>query len=192
MPSLAENLAHIREQIAAAALASGRQPADVRLIAVTKYVEPAAARLLARAGASDLGESRPQELWRKAAELADEPGIRWHFIGPLQRNKVRRTLPLIGLLHSGESLRLLQTLHDEAAQLPAVKRPVPVLLEVNISGDPAKHGFAPAELAPVLPQLAKRMDGNEACLQCHEKMRDKISAHTHHAADSSGSLCYNW
>ncbi|HJT35817.1 MAG TPA: YggS family pyridoxal phosphate-dependent enzyme [Pirellulales bacterium] len=147
---LTGNLARIRERIADAALASGRIADAVTLVAVTKYVEPSLARALAEAGCLDLGESRPQELWRKAEALADLP-VRWHLIGHLQRNKIARTLPLVSLVHSADSLRLIEAIDAEAAALP---RPVPVLLEVNISGEAAKHGFTPDELAPLGPRLA--------------------------------------
>ena len=91
---IAENLARVRERIAAAAHAAGRDPASIRLVAVSKYVDATTAAALLAAGCTDLGESRPQELWDKVAapELA---GARWHLIGRLQRNKVRRTLPLV-------------------------------------------------------------------------------------------------
>ncbi|HEV3006422.1 MAG TPA: YggS family pyridoxal phosphate-dependent enzyme, partial [Pirellulales bacterium] len=72
----------------------------MKLVAVTKYVDLDMARPLVAAGCSHLGEARPQELWRKADALAGEP-IEWHLIGHLQRNKVARTLPLVGLIHSG-------------------------------------------------------------------------------------------
>lgn len=147
---LAENLARIRQQIAEAAVRSGRGAADIRLVGVTKYVDTATTRALCKAGLHDLAESRPQELWKKAELLKDLP-IRWHAIGHLQRNKVERTLPLISLLHSGDSLQLV-----EAVSAAAVKqgRIVETLLEVNISGDAAKHGFAPHELRSTLPTIA--------------------------------------
>lgn len=151
MTRLAENLAAVREQIAIAAARSGRGADAVRLVGVTKYVSAEVAGELFAAGLADLGESRPQALWEKAAQLAEHP-IRWHFVGHLQRNKARRTLPLVALLHSGDSLRLLREIAAEAALLG---RPVEVLLEVNISGDEAKHGFAPAELAAALPAIAE-------------------------------------
>jgi len=147
---LTANLAQVRERMAVAAQRSGRSPADVRLVAVTKYVSADIARALFAAGCHDLGESRPQELWSKAAALADLP-IRWHFIGHLQRNKITRTLPLLSLLHSGDSLRLLEALN--AAAPP--HRKVPTLLEVNISGDAAKHGFTPTALREALPAIAQ-------------------------------------
>lgn len=150
MPDLAQhiarNVSEIRERIAGAALRSGRTPSEVTLVAVTKYVASEMARLLIGAGCCDLGESRPQQLWDKADALGDL-SIRWHMIGHLQRNKVRRTLPLVSLVHSVDSARLLAAIDDEAAAV------VPVLLEVNVSGEEAKHGFLPHEVEPLLPQL---------------------------------------
>ena len=147
---LQENLAHVRETIAEAAKISGRSADSVRLIAVTKYVNDDLTRALTEFGCHDLGESRPQQLWHKAEALVDLP-IRWHMIGHLQRNKARRTIPLLSVLHSGDSLRLLET---AAAEWPGPK-PLPVLLEVNISGDAAKHGFAPEAMASALEAAAQ-------------------------------------
>ena len=115
-------------------------------------MDAAGTRALAEAGCPDLGESRPQSLWEKAEALAEAP-IRWHLIGHLQRNKVRRTLPHVALMHSGDSLRLVQEIDAEAAKLG---RAVEMLLEVNISGDVAKHGFAPGNLRAALPHIAAR------------------------------------
>ena len=100
-------MARVREQIAASAALVGRSPESVRLVAVTKYVDAAMARPLLQAGCRDWGESRPQELWRKAALVT---GGQWHAIGHLQRNKVERTLPLVSLIHSCDSLRLLEAI----------------------------------------------------------------------------------
>ncbi|MDX1948106.1 MAG: YggS family pyridoxal phosphate-dependent enzyme [Pirellulaceae bacterium] len=147
---LRDNLARVRENVAAAAARSGRPADAVQLVGVTKYVAAPLARRLAEAGLAELGEARPQELWAKAAALADLP-VHWHLIGHLQRNKVKRTLPLWPLIHSADSLRLLEELSREAT---AAQTPVDVLLEVNISGDEAKHGFAADELAPLLSKIA--------------------------------------
>jgi len=147
---IAENLARIHQQIAQAAAASGRSAAEVRLVAVTKYADAALARRLVAAGCRELGESRPQELWHKAAELADLP-LAWHLVGHLQRNKVRPTLPLVSLIHSVDSDRLLAEIDRAAAHLG---RRVRVLLEVNVSGEPAKHGFSPVEVADVVTRMA--------------------------------------
>ncbi len=143
---LAENLADVHWRIAAAATANGRQPGDVRLIAVTKYVGVEVTRALIAAGCRELGEARPQDLWSKGAALADSP-VEWHLVGHLQRNKIRRTLPLVSLFHSVDSLRLLAALDAEAASMG---RPARVLLEVNVSGEATKHGFAAEELPAAL------------------------------------------
>lgn len=147
---IAANLARVREQIAKAAGESGRQSDEITLVAVTKYVDAATARLLPESGCSDLGESRPQSLWEKAELLADSR-VRWHMIGHLQRNKAKRTLPYVRLLHSGDSLRLLDHVNEEAAQQGLT---LDTLLEVNISGDATKHGFPVDEIAPALAKIA--------------------------------------
>jgi pyridoxal phosphate enzyme (YggS family) len=171
MTSIADNLARIRNRIAAAAARSGRRPEDITLVAVTKYVNSAAARQLVAAGCHDLGESRPQDLWAKAAELAElaseppknqsspsdprplppDPCPRWHLIGHLQRNKVERTLSIVSLIHSADSLRLIQAIDRAAA---AAGRRVPILLEVNVSGDRTKHGFHPEEMTERIEEIA--------------------------------------
>jgi len=152
IPPVANNLARVQQQIAAAAAGCGRDAAEVTLIAVTKYVDAQITQQVAEAGAVDLGESRPQSLWSKAAAL-DEAGcnVNWHMIGHMQRNKVKRTLRLQPLFHSGDSLRLFHTLNEEAAAAGVTAR---ALLEVNISGDASKHGFAPAECAAALDEIA--------------------------------------
>lgn len=145
---LAENLAEVRGRVAAAAQRSGRGESDITLVAVTKYVSSDVAAALVGLGCLDLGESRPQELWSKAATLADAP-VRWHLIGHLQRNKLRRTLPLVHLMHSADSRRLLAAVDEEAAIAGLTAR---VLIDVNISGDITKTGVAPSELPALLAQ----------------------------------------
>jgi pyridoxal phosphate enzyme (YggS family) len=140
----------VRERIAAAAARSGREASAVRLVGVTKYVDSAAARLLVEAGLADLGESRPQELWTKAAALADL-ALRWHLVGHLQSNKVRRTLATSPFIHSADSLKILEILSRESQTQNLVSE---LLIEVNVSGDAAKHGFGPGEVEPVLPRIA--------------------------------------
>jgi pyridoxal phosphate enzyme (YggS family) len=147
---IAENLQRVRDQIDDALRRSGRVGESVKLVAVTKYVSADVARALVTAGCHDLGESRPQELWKKVEDLSDIQ-LRWHMIGHMQRNKVRRSLPLIALLHSGDSLRLLSEVNRVAGDLSRV---TPVLLEVNVSGDEAKHGFTLAEVEAALPEIA--------------------------------------
>lgn len=148
---IADNVARTRQTIADAAQRSGRQPDDVSLIAVTKYVGVEEIDALVAAGCTEMGENRPQQLWAKADQLQDRP-IHWHMIGHLQRNKARRTLPVVKLLHAGDSLRLLEAvdrLSQEAGQV------TDVLVEVNVSGDATKHGFAADEVEPILPKLAE-------------------------------------
>ena len=148
-----QNLAQVRDRMAEACRVAGRDPGDVRLIGVTKYVSADSTRMLLKAGCPDLGESRPQSLWAKAAALADhEPAARWHLIGHLQRNKLRRTLPLVSLLHSLDSLRLVDAIEAEAAAAGIVCE---TLVEVNLAGDPGRTGVMEADLAAVLEAASR-------------------------------------
>ena len=146
---IAENVTQVRGTIADAAQRSGRSASDVKLVAVVKSVGEAEARALVAADCHDLGESRPQQLWQRA-EALQELSVRWHLIGHLQRNKVRRTLPHVELIHSGDRLSVIEAIDNESR---AADRRMPLLIEVNISGDEAKHGFHPDEIAPLLPRL---------------------------------------
>jgi hypothetical protein len=142
---LAERLAAVEGRLRAACRRAGRDRAEVTLVAVTKTVSAEVAALLPGLGVADLGESRPQELWRKAAALP--ASVRWHLIGHLQRNKVERTLPLVCCVHSVDSVRLLQELEAQAVGVEA-------LLEVNASREASKHGFGPEEVPALAPALA--------------------------------------
>jgi pyridoxal phosphate enzyme (YggS family) len=136
---LGDNLAAVRARIADAARRSGRQPSDVTLVAVTKRSPPELVAPLIELGVRDLGENYPQELWQKA-ELVAGPEIRWHLIGHLQGNKAKRTMPFVRMIHAVDSLKLLESLDGltgERADPPAV------CLQVNCSGEVAKHGWSP-------------------------------------------------
>lgn len=146
---IAGNAARIRDRIDKVARCAGRNPEAIRLVAVTKYVGVDAARALLEEGLLDLGESRPQELWAKAEQLHDT-SARWHLVGHLQRNKIRRTLPYVCLLHSVDSLRLLDAINKEAAR---INKHLHVLLEVNTSREEQKHGFAPQDMEDVVAGL---------------------------------------
>jgi len=159
---IARNLAEVRQRIAAAAVRSGRAAESVTLVAVTKYVGVAAIRDLVAAGCTRLGESRPQQLWQRAAELADLP-IRWHLVGSLQRNKVRRTLPVVDMIHSVDTPQLLEAIDHAAVELG---RRAAVLLEVNVSGEAAKHGLAPEAVAPLLDALPRLRNVEVRGLMC--------------------------
>jgi pyridoxal phosphate enzyme (YggS family) len=143
---LATNYRIVLDRIAKACARAGRAPEEVALVAVTKSAELPWINSLVEMGVRDLGESRPQQLIERAARV-DEPSaggaVRWHLIGPLQRNKVRGILPLVETIHSIDSLRLLERVDAVAAEL----RPSPqLLLEVNVSGEASKGGFAPDEI----------------------------------------------
>ncbi|MDD3468386.1 MAG: YggS family pyridoxal phosphate-dependent enzyme [Thermoguttaceae bacterium] len=159
-----ERLAAVMDRIAVAAQRSGRANTEVTLVIVSKYLDIPSTEQLIRAGIAwysqsetpsiplVLGESRPQLLSEKASALsAYAERVAWHQIGPLQTNKMRRVLPWITRLHSGESLSRLVELNREAERI--AKR-LPVLLEVNISGESAKYGFSPDELPFMLDTLA--------------------------------------
>ena len=154
---LVDRLAAVGDRIAAACSRVGRQRAEVTLVAVTKSVPPAVAAVVVELGTADLGEGRPQQVWPKAAAV---PAARWHLVGHLQRNKLDRTVPLLTLLHSADSLRLLDALNAFGV---AAGLPVPVLLEVNCSREAAKGGFAPNAVLPLAETLAGfaglRIDG---------------------------------
>ena len=131
-------------EVRSAATATGRDPDEVRIVGVTKYVDAATTAAVLDAGCGDLGESRPQQLVEKTLALADYlPQPRWHLIGSLQRNKVRRTVETAHVIHSIDTVKLLHFVDGIAGEL---KRSLEVLLEVNISGDESKHGFAPDDL----------------------------------------------
>ena len=145
---LTERLAAVRGRIAEACRRAGHDPATVTLVAVTKSTTPEVAAVALELGVRELGESRPQELWKKAAAI---PSARWHLIGHLQRNKLDRTVPLVAIVHSVDSERLLEALAAFGAKRGT---PVPVLLEVNCSREAAKGGFSPDALPAAADRLA--------------------------------------
>jgi len=151
---IAANLVEIRGRVAEACRRAGRDAAAVAVIGVTKYVDAETARLVHAAGCHDLAESRPQALWAKAEALAGlVPPPRWHLVGHLQRNKIRRTLPAMALLHSLDSLRLLDALEAEAAGAGTVCH---ALVEVNLTDDPGRTGASPAVAADIVTAAADR------------------------------------
>jgi PLP dependent protein len=137
---LAENLPRVRERIAQAADRGGRDPASVRLVAVTKGHPLEALQAALEAGIRDLGENRLGELEEKRAALGEDTPAIWHMIGHLQRRKAPGVRPMAHLLHSLDSLKLAQRLERTA---PEGTAPLPVLLQVNTSGEEAKYGFSP-------------------------------------------------
>jgi pyridoxal phosphate enzyme (YggS family) len=148
MPTIADNIAAVRQRIEAAAARAGRNAADVRLVAVSKTHPPEMVREAVEAGLVVFGESRIQEAKAKIPEL---PGkLEWHFIGHLQTNKAREAVELFRMVQSVDSVRLAREL-DRCADVAG--RTLAVLLECNVSGESTKFGFKPDELLAAMPEL---------------------------------------
>ena len=142
--NISENIRNVRERIARAALTAGRNPEDVLLVGASKMNGADACRAAIAAGIDALGENRVQEMTAKLAEHAYD-GAPLHFIGHLQRNKVRQVVGRAALIQSAGSLELLAEIQRQAEKLNIVQE---VLLEVNIGGEESKSGFSPHELYP--------------------------------------------
>ena len=140
---IAKNLEAVRDSIRRAAEAAGRDPAEVRLIAVSKTKPVSMIQEAVRWGMMDFGENRPQELAEKFPQV---PGVRWHLIGQLQRNKVKYIIDKADLIHSVDSLTLAEEIEKRAESLGKVQD---ILIQVNVSGEETKSGVSPAE-APAL------------------------------------------
>jgi len=141
MGMIADHLAAVHARIDAACMRAGRDPHDVALVAVSKTFPAEAVAEAVAAGQLLFGESRQQEAEAKIAMLPDS--LHWHFIGPLQRNKVRKILPRFEMIHSVDSLRLATYTDRVSAEDGFLPR---VLLEVNVAGEASKCGFHPDEL----------------------------------------------
>ena len=149
--SIAENVARIRAEMEAAALACGRDPKEIQLCAATKMNDANAVRQAIAAGVDCCGENRVQELTAKLAENAYE-GAPVHFIGHLQTNKVRQVVGKVDLIQSVDSERLLRAINTEAAR-QGIRQDI--LLEVNIGNEESKSGFRPAEILPILEKIGE-------------------------------------
>lgn len=146
--SIAENIARVRANIARAAEACSRAPSEIRLVGASKMNDAAACREAIAAGIDALGENRVQEMTQKLAEHAYD-GAPLHFIGHLQRNKVKQVVGKVALIESVGSAELLAAIDAQAEKL-GVRQDI--LLEVNIGGEAAKSGFAPEDV----PAAAER------------------------------------
>lgn len=149
--SIEENVRRIRQEIAQAALAAGRDPSQIQLCAATKMNDAQAVRRAIAAGVDCCGENRVQELAAKQAENA-YAGVPVHFIGHLQTNKVRQVVGRVDLIQSVDSARLLQAINNEAQRRGIVQN---VLLEVNIGGESSKSGFLADEILPFMENIAQ-------------------------------------
>lgn len=188
MPTPAENLEIVRSRIASAATRAGRDPADVELVAISKTHPAGLVCEVAEAGQELFGESRVQEALVKIPEL---PGrLRWHFIGHLQANKVRKALPLFELIHGVDTMEIARDIDRIAPELGLHPR---VLLEVNVSGEGSKHGFAPEALERGLEELlalprlqvegfmtmaplAPAAEASRPCFAALRTLRDRLAA----------------
>ncbi|HEY7271014.1 MAG TPA: YggS family pyridoxal phosphate-dependent enzyme [Dehalococcoidia bacterium] len=147
--SLAANVAAVRARIAAACERSGRDPAGVRLIAVSKTMPADAIAAAINAGVTDIGENYVQEAAAKRTVLGRAAaGAVWHLIGHLQSNKVAASIEAFDVIHTVDSLRLAQAIDRRAAHS------VPVTLEVNVAAEATKFGFAPDEVAATVAAVS--------------------------------------
>jgi PLP dependent protein len=148
MNSIAANLERVRSQIAQAATKAGRIVEEIELVAITKMHPAEKVREAYEAGQRLFGESRVQEARAKIPELPS--AIRWHFVGHLQKNKIRHALPLFELFHSVDSLALAEDMNRIAEEEGLHPR---VLLEVNAAGEGSKFGFQPDKLREQMEEL---------------------------------------
>lgn len=151
MSELENTLRQVQDRIANAATRASRDPREITLVAVTK-MQPVDAILAAgAAGVRHFGENRVEEAAEKIPTVnARVPGITWHLIGHLQSRKAKDAAPLFDLIHSLDSVSLAQKLDARAA---TIGKKIPVLLEVNVSGEASKYGFAPQDLFVVVEQI---------------------------------------
>lgn len=161
---LRDNWRRVSDEVAQACQAAGRTPDQVQVAGVTKYVGPELAWQLYQADCDILAENRPQALWEKAEYFAqqqqpEQAPVQWHLIGHLQRNKLKRTLPLLDLLHSLDSLRLTEAINAEAVSLGRRCR---ALLEVNVTQDTSKTGMSIEQVRGIL-ELTDKLPGIEFC-----------------------------
>ena len=188
MSSVREELERVRQRIAAAATASGREPGEVRLLAVSKTKPLAMIREAYDAGQRDFGENYLQELVKKAEELAELSDIRWHMIGHLQTNKAKLAARHASVVHTVDSQRLAEALSQRRAELA---RPLPVLVEVNIAGEAQKAGCTSNEVGDLLAAVERQpwlelrglmtvppfSDDPSVAQRCFENLRTLRDAH---------------
>jgi len=146
--TVAERLALVRDRVALAAERSGRSPAEVTIVAVSKFFPTQAIEEAAAAGIAHIGENRVQEAAAKVSSLRHLP-VTWHMIGHLQTNKAKTALELFDIIQTVDSLRLAETLSRRA------ERPIPVLLEVNVAGEASKFGLSPQDVPETAEAVAR-------------------------------------
>jgi pyridoxal phosphate enzyme (YggS family) len=173
--TLRERYELVRTRVAEAAVRSGRTPAQVLLVVVSKTASLDQIHELIQLGCRDFGENRVQQLVQRAAQVGEHlarkhelsggtaPELRWHMVGSLQRNKVRKAIEACRLIHSVDNLRLAEEIHSQGLRR---ERPVDVLVEVNVSGEASKHGIAPPALRHFVDQLDTMMNVRARGMMC--------------------------
>ncbi len=191
MNSIAENLERVREQIGRAAAKAERPVNEIELVAITKTHDAGKVRAAVEAGQTLFGESRVQEARAKIPELPSN--LRWHFVGHLQKNKIRHALPLFELIHSVDSLALAEDINRIANEEGLHPR---ALLEVNVAGEGSKFGFKPetlrAEMETLLafsrlsilglmtiPPLAEEAEASRRFFVLLRELRDRLQTEFH-------------
>ena len=149
---ISENLVQVQRCIIEAAKRAGRDPSGVRLLAVTKEQSDATVAKGIQAGMTLLGENKVQEASGKIEAFGRKNGLEWHFIGRLQKNKVKFIFDLFDLIHSVDSLALAEAIHKKAQRIGSC---MPILLQVNISGEKSKLGIDPLDLPREIREFAK-------------------------------------
>jgi len=147
---IAANIAHVRATIAEAARRVGRQPEEITLVAVSKTMPLAWVQIAYNEGVTDFGENRVQDALPKIAAL-HPPGLRWHMIGHVQTNKAHKVAEAFDAVQSVDSLHLAETLNRYA---DGRAQPLPILLQVNVSGETSKEGMTPEETPALARQIA--------------------------------------
>ncbi len=155
--SLKENLARVQKRVSAATRRAGRNPADVKLVAVTKTIPVDKIKEALDLGVFNLGENKAQEFLRKQPVLPQN--IEWHFIGHLQTNKVKKIIDKVSLIHSLDNWRLAEVISQAACEAGITAR---ALIQVNVSGEVSKYGFSPGE-AGDFAHAAAGLPGLELC-----------------------------
>ena len=149
---ISENLVQVKRCIIEAAKRAGRDPSGVRLLAVTTEQSDATVAKGIQAGMTLLGENKVQEASGKIEAFGRKNGLEWHFIGRLQKNKVKFIFDLFDLIHSVDSLALAEAIHKKAQKIGSC---MPILLQVNISGEKSKLGIDPLDLPREIRKFAK-------------------------------------
>ncbi len=146
---LEKNLTAVQQAIAEAARRAGRNPEEIKLIAVSKTKPVSLIQEAIQCGILDYGENRPQELAEKSSQI---PQVRWHQIGQLQRNKVKYIIDKAALIHSVDSLSLAEEINRHAAKIPKIQD---ILIQVNISGESSKSGISPKDAETLCRAISK-------------------------------------